>query len=85
MDAWEWLGFGLLSTVILGVFVTIGICIFSEHKLNDHYLRSYANGGNVTFQIYNDVEYSEDSVAFITNDEEKALKTLERLKGMLDE
>ncbi len=84
MDAWEWLGFGLVATAVLSIFVTIGIAVFSAHELNDYYLRSNANGGTVSFQIYNDRAYAEDTIAFITDDEEKAVKTLERLKATLN-
>ncbi len=84
MDCWEWLGFGLLTTAIVSIFVAIAIAVFSDHNLDDYYLRSHARDGNVTFQIINDVDFAEDTTAYITNDEEKAIKTLERLKATLN-
>jgi hypothetical protein len=83
MNAWDWMGYVLVSTIIIGIMSLVTVAISSEHQIRDYYLRTYSSHGNLSYNIYNDVEWSEDTIAFTTDDEDKAVATLESLKATL--
>jgi hypothetical protein len=78
-------GYGIL--IALSVFVlTILSCVtFSNKNVQGYYLQTSSTRSAVSYNIKNDINWSEDTVAFSTTDGDKALEVLERLKATINE
>ena len=83
--AWDILGYGICAVACIGVFSVLACVTFSDKKIEDHYLRTTTTGAAVSYQVMNQVNWCEDSRAFITTDADEALKVLEKLKGIDNE
>jgi hypothetical protein len=83
--AWDWLGYGLITGIVIGLITVIGCVIGADKTVDDYYLQSSTLGSAVSYQIMNDINWSVDTRAYSTTDGDEALKVLERLKGTLNE
>lgn len=78
-------GYGFLIGVIVLAFTLIGCVTFSNKDVQGYYMQTSSTRSAVSYNIMNDINWSEDTVAFSTTDGDKAVEILERLKGTLNE
>jgi hypothetical protein len=78
-------GYGFLIGVIVFIFTLLSCVIFADKTVDGYYMQTSSTRSAVSYNIYNDISWSEDTVAFSTTDGDKALEVLERLKGTLNE
>jgi hypothetical protein len=81
MNAWDKLGFGLLVALFVTIFGSLAIVIFSNHEHQGYYMKSQTIGAATSYSIMNDIDFAEDTEAYVTDNAEDALKTFERLKA----
>ena len=82
LNCWDKLGYGLLVTILIFIFTALSCVIYSDKEHQGYYLNTYSSGGVVSYQVYNKINWSEDTVAFSTTDQVLALSTFEKLKGL---
>jgi hypothetical protein len=78
-------GYGLLIGTIVLAFTLIGCVVFSNKEIRGYYMQTTSTCSAVSYNIMNDINWAEDTVAFSTTDGDKAIEMLERLKGTINE
>jgi hypothetical protein len=78
-------GYGILIASVVFVLTILSCVTFSNKDVQGYYMQTSSTRSAVSYNILNDINWSEDTVAYSTTDGDKALEVLERLKGTLNE
>lgn len=77
-------GYGVLIGALVFVLTILSCVTFSSKEVQGYYLQTSSTRSAVSYNIMNDINWSEDTVAFSTVDGDKAVEMLERLKATIN-
>ena len=80
---WEDTALTLIYIIIIIMLSLSGICIFKDHSIQNYYMHTSYNDTCITYAVYGERYYHEDTKAFISTNHVETVNMLHMLQETL--